>query len=78
MKRTIKGSSADEELDFYCTTVRELISALQKFPKDAQLVTTTGYRSVARCRVQVSSGKVWDSSGSFYTKCVSVDAVEPW
>lgn len=69
MKRHIQCADTTEEQEFYCDTVGELISALKKFPKDAQLGMRVDWRTFRHSQVQVSS-----ATGNYGQKYVLVDS----
>lgn len=71
MKRKVitAATSNDTEPD-YCTTVGELVAALNKFPKNFRLATKISSQSFTPCSVQV------DEVQGRYEKFVTVDSVD--
>ena len=68
----ITAATSDDTEPDYCTTVGELIAALNKFPKNLALATKIDWRSFRQCNVQV------DAVQGRYQKFVTVDSVDPY
>ena len=65
-----------ERIDIYCDTGGELIEALKKFPKDAQLYCVSGYKHVSRCEIRIHVEDVSSKSGAFNYTAVCLDTIE--
>jgi hypothetical protein len=69
-RKVIIAATSDDTEPSYCTTVGELIAALNKFPKNLALATKADWKSFRQCNVQV------DVVQGRYQKFVTVDSVD--